>query len=179
MNGDPETGFQVKAHIRWMIRRDLPEVMRIEEESFDYWWSESDFVKSMGQRNAIGQVAEIGDRVVGFMIYELHAKRLHVVNFAVHPEHRRMGVGRQLVEKLIRKLSTHRRSRLTLYVRESNLGGQLFYRSLGFRAVAVERGYYDDSGEDGFRFEYRVGAERETTIKVEDAANRITGHLPR
>ena len=122
-------------HIRWMIRRDMPDVLRTETESFDYAWTEEDFLRCLRQRNCIGMVAEHNDRVVGFMIYELHKNKLHILNFAVHPGYRRFGVGAQMVAKLISKLSSHRRTRITLEVRETNLGAQLFFRSQGFLAV--------------------------------------------
>ena len=80
---------QVKVHIRWMIRRDMPEVLHTEQESFEYAWTEEDFLKCLRQRNCIGMVAEHGEKVVGFMIYELHKSKLHVLNFAVHPDFRR------------------------------------------------------------------------------------------
>jgi len=74
---------EVKIHIRWMIRRDMAEVIAIETESFEFPWSEDDFVRCLRQRNCIGMVAEMDDQVVGFMIYELHKNRLHILNFAV------------------------------------------------------------------------------------------------
>ena len=80
-------------HIRWMIRRDMPEVMRTERASFEYSWTEDDFLRCLRQRNCIGMVAEHGDIISGFMIYELHKTRLHVLNFAVHPSARRNGIG--------------------------------------------------------------------------------------
>src|SRR5262245_49541922 len=73
---------QLRVHIRWMIRRDMPEVLQIEQDSFDYSWTEEDFLRCLRQRNCIGMVAEAGERVVGFMIYELHKSKLHVLNFA-------------------------------------------------------------------------------------------------
>src|SRR5205807_3563325 len=76
---------QVKVHIRWMIRRDMPEVLQTEQESFEYAWTEEDFLRCLRQRNCIGMVAEQGEKVVGFMIYELHKAKLHILNFAVHP----------------------------------------------------------------------------------------------
>src|SRR5213078_3611073 len=76
---------QVKVHIRWMIRRDMPEVLQAEQESFEYAWTEEDFLKCLRQRNCIGMVAEHTEKVVGFMIYELHKSKLHILNFAVHP----------------------------------------------------------------------------------------------
>src|ERR671936_1313874 len=95
---------QVRVHIRWMIRRDMPEVLQTEQESFEYSWTEEDFLRCLRQRNCIGMVAEQGERVVGFMIYELHKSKLHILNFAVHPAYRRVAVGAQMVAKLIGKL---------------------------------------------------------------------------
>src|ERR671938_643730 len=160
---------QVRVHIRWMIRRDMPEVLQTEVDSFEYAWTEEDFLRCLRQRNCIGMVAEHGVKVVGFMIYELHKAKLHILNFAVHPLCRRCGVGAQMVAKLISKLSSHRRTRIPLEVRETNLPAQLFFRSQGFKAVRVLRAYYEDSGEDAFQMQYRLADD--TSEDTEDAVN--------
>ena len=171
MNTNRTEKEQVRVHIRWMIRRDMPEVLQTEQESFEFAWTEEDFLRCLRQRNCIGMVAEHGEKVVGFMIYELHKNKLHILNFAVHPAWRRLGVGAQMVAKLISKLSSHRRTRITLEVRETNLVAQLFFRAQGFRAVRVLRGYYEDSGEDAFLMQYQLPGESPET--AEDAVNRI------
>ena len=145
----------VFVHIRWMIRRDMMEVLDIETRSFEFPWSEEDFIRCLRQRNCIGMVAEHDERVAGFMIYELHRNRLHILNFAVAPEFRRHGVGQQMVQKLVGKLSSQRRNRILLEVRETNLGAQLFFRELGFRAISVLRDFYDDTTEDAYLMQYR------------------------
>jgi [ribosomal protein S18]-alanine N-acetyltransferase len=162
---------QVRVHIRWMIRRDMPEVLQTEQASFEYAWTEEDFLRCLRQRNCIGMVAEQGERVVGFMIYELHKTKLHILNFAVHPACRRAGVGAQMVAKLISKLSSHRRTRITLEVRETNLTAQLFFRAREFRAQRVLRAYYEDSGEDAFLMQYQLADA--PPEDAEDAVNRI------
>ncbi len=162
---------QVRVHIRWMIRRDMPEVLQTEQESFEYSWTEEDFLRCLRQRNCIGMVAEQGEKVVGFMIYELHKNKLHILNFAVNPGCRRFGVGAQMVAKLISKLSSHRRTRITLEVRETNLDAQLFFRQQGFRALRVLRSFYDDSGEDAYLLQYRLADD--TGDDFEDSINRI------
>ncbi len=164
-------GLVTGAHIRWMIRRDMPEVLQIEQDSFDYSWTEEDFLRCLRQRNCIGMVAEHGERVVGFMIYELHKTKLHILNFAVHPAWRRLGVGGQMVSKLVSKLSSHRRTRITLEVRETNLEAQLFFRKQEFRAVRVLRAFYEDSGEDAFLMEYRFGDD--VGEDLDETVNRI------
>ena len=162
---------QLRVHIRWMIRRDMPEVLQTEQESFEYSWTEEDFLRCLRQRNCTGMVAEQGEKVIGFMIYELHKNKLHILNFAVHPGWRRHGVGAQMVGKLVSKLSSHRRTRITLEVRETNLAAQLFFRSQEFKAVRVLRAFYEDSGEDAFLMEYRFGDE--VGDDIEETVNRI------
>ena len=161
----------VRVHIRWMIRRDMPEVLAAEEESFEFPWSEEEFLRCLRQRNCIGMVAEHDERVVGFMIYELNKTRIHVLNFAVARDFRRLGVGRQMISKLIAKLSSQRRTRVTLEVRERNLPAQLFFRSSGFRAVSVLRNFYQDTPEDAYLMQYRY---RPEAAEVEIPEPRIT-----
>ncbi|MEI8317093.1 MAG: ribosomal protein S18-alanine N-acetyltransferase [Planctomycetia bacterium] len=138
-----------------MIRRDMPEVLSIEQEAFEFPWLDEDFTRCLRQRNCIGMVAEVGDSVVAFMIYELHRTRLHVLNFAVRRSHRRLAIGTQMMGKLFAKLSIERRDRILLEVRERNLPAQLFFRSLGYRAISVLKDFYEDSTEDAYLMQYQ------------------------
>lgn len=168
---------RARVHIRWMIRRDMPEVLQAEQMSFEYAWNEEDFLHCLRQRNCIGMVAEHGEKIVGFMIYELHKNKLHILNFAVHPAWRRLGVAAQMTAKLISKLSSHRRTRITLELRETNLHAQLFFHKQEFKAVRVLRSFYEDSGEDAFLMEYRFGDEIDG--REEAAATAVQGALER
>lgn len=163
----PSAKNQAPVHIRWMIRRDMAEVLQIEDRSFEFSWSEEDFIRCLRQRNCIGMIAEHNERVVGFMIYELHRNRLHVLNFAVHPDFRRRGVGLQMVRKLMSKLSPQRRSRIMLEVRETNLDAQLFFRDLGFRAVSLLRDFYEDTTEDAYLMQFRYTAAAAEVVEGE------------
>ena len=42
----------LRVHIRWMIRRDMPEILDIENQSFEFSWSEEDFIRCLRQRNS-------------------------------------------------------------------------------------------------------------------------------
>jgi [ribosomal protein S18]-alanine N-acetyltransferase len=165
---------EIRVHIRWMIRRDMGEVLQIERESFEFPWVDEDFIRCLRQRNCIGMVAEHEGRVVGFMIYELHRNRLRVLNFAVAPEARRLGVGSQMIAKLIGKLSWQRRPRIVLEVRETNLAAQLFFRENGFRAVSVLHDYYEDTPEDAYMMQYRYRPQKPVVVEAEPA-RRMAG----
>lgn len=158
-------------HMRWMIRRDMAEVFQIEQASFEFAWTEEDFHRCLRQRNCIGMVAEHLERVIGFMIYELHKSRLHVLNFAVSSAHRREQVGSQMISKLVSKLSTHRRTKITMEIRETNLAAQIFLRKNDFKAVKTLKNYFDDTGEDAYYFETGLSDPKE--IREELIRSRI------
>lgn len=142
-------------YLRWMIRRDLPTVLEIESRSFEFPLVEEDFFKILRQRNCIGMVAEIDEQVVGYMIYELHSTRLNLLNFAVHPDYRRRGVGSEMMRKLVGKISASfgRRNRITADVWDANTAMHLFLRHCGFVATqVVHDAFQDPSGEDAYRF---------------------------
>lgn len=143
----PDSKMQV--HVRWMIRRDMPAVMAIDEHGLQ--WQEHEFIRCLRQRNCIGMVAEWKEQVVGQMIYELHKNRLHIVNFGVDPDYRRRTVATQMIQKLQGKLSFARRNRIMAGVPESMLEMQLFLKSCGFRAEHINN--------EEYRFVFRHVAE--------------------
>jgi ribosomal-protein-alanine N-acetyltransferase len=140
-------------HIRWLIRRDLPAVLRIEDASFRVPWTEDEFVRSLRLRNVIGMVAEHQDMVIGYMIYELHRDSIHLLSIAVHPDFRRQGVGAAMLAKLVSKLY-QRRGKITTLASEINLDAQVFLREYGFRATEVVKDHYRPH-EDAYFFVYR------------------------
>jgi [ribosomal protein S18]-alanine N-acetyltransferase len=143
--------------IRWLIRRDMDEVLAIERGSFQYPWTEEEFLCCLRQRNCIGTVAETQFHVQGFMLYELQKQSLRLLNFAVSPDSRCKGVGSQMVQRLVDKLEQQRRHQIFLEVRETNVPAQLFFSKRGFRAISVLKNHYDDTREDAYLMRYRIG----------------------
>lgn len=161
---------EMRVHVRWMVRRDFPEVLAIEQNCFEYPWREEDFLHCLRQRNCIGMVAEYEGRVVGFMIYEVPKNRIHLLNVATAPEFRRRGVASQMIAKLIGKLTHQRRNKIVMEVRETNLPALVFFRSLGFRATVVLKNFYDEMNEDAYVLQYRLPDDSPNPF---EPANRI------
>jgi ribosomal-protein-alanine N-acetyltransferase len=88
------------------------------------------------------------DPPLGFLLAWSVADELHLLELASHPEHRRRGLGRALLEALVRHARTEKKRLLLLEVRQSNSAAIALYESVGFRATSVRRGYYSDTGED-------------------------------
>ncbi len=145
---------RLNVHCRWLIRRDMPELNAI-EATLPEPLLEADLLDALRNRNVIGMVAEIGDRVLGYMVYEMHKAKLEIFRLAVHPDYRRRGVGSQMVAKMVSKLSSHRRQRLGAMVPETSLDMLLLLKANGMLATRVHRNYFG-GGVDAIRMVIRL-----------------------
>ena len=160
--------------IRWMIRRDMFAVMDLERRCSLNPWTEDYIVACLRQRNTIGMVIEDEDEnVIGYMVYQLYKYRLRVLNVAIDPDYQRQGHGLALICYLIAKLSPDRRNRITVDVRDGNLPAQLFFKSLGFRAVAVLKDMYADCDDDAYLMVFTIARHL-----CEHEAKRLSEQLP-
>ena len=142
---------------------DIPKVKRIEDMSFEFPWTEEAFATCLKRktvhRNTFGMIAEQQEMIVGYIIYQLHRRRVHILNIAVKPDSRRLGICRQLFNALVLQLSfTECCKTVFMEVRETNLSAQLTFRSLGFKATSILKDFYDESitKEDAFMMQYKL-----------------------
>jgi ribosomal-protein-alanine N-acetyltransferase len=151
--------------LRWMIASDMPEVLEIERASFSHPWGERDFVQACIARDQSIMVAEHDNTVIGFLCYEFGPENFDIVNMAVCPLCRRRGVGRMLVDHLVEKLDgANGRQKLKAAVYEGNTGGQLFFRAMGMRCIAILRGHYEAAGVKGDAYLFTRGKEVAATL---------------
>ena len=81
----------------------------------------------------------------------------HILNLAVHRDHRRKKIGARLLSLLLDVANRHGITRVTLEVRASNTTAQAVYRRFGFTPVAVRENYYVLEKEDALVMERRAG----------------------
>lgn len=131
-----------------MTKADVPDVMNIERHSYAYPWSERFFLQEMSAQCARALIAQLHERIVGYILFWTLPDEVDIHNIAVHPDFRRRGVGRQLLGKAIETAQKRASLRVTLEVRKSNFAAQKLYESQGFVATGMRHGYYSDDGED-------------------------------
>ncbi len=157
--------------IDWMRLYDLLDVLEIERECFGAAaWTHGDFLHYLQERNAIGMTASEDGKFVGFMCYSLYPGKIDLGNLAVAVSHQRRGVGRALIEKLKSKVSK-RRGLIHCFVGDRNLAAHLFFQSLGFRAVAVHRRYYNND-QDSYEFCFSRVSQGGCDVDVESEERR-------
>lgn len=149
-------GQKLSVHVRILVKADLRDVLEIEKESFGLAWVHKDFMRCLRQGNYHAVVAEYNQRVVGFMVYEVVNDEIQLLNLTVHSGYRRLGVGSQLVTAMIERVYHASLLGIRIEVRETNLGAQLFFRSLGFLGTDVLREHFNNTSEDAFVMEYAL-----------------------
>jgi ribosomal-protein-alanine N-acetyltransferase len=135
-----------EALMRRLAYSDLPSVISIERRSFPTPWSLAMFVLELSKPSGICLAAIEDDEMLGYLICSRYDQTWHLMNVAVIPERRRMGIASGLIARLVEEAG--KGLPLTLEVRVSNREAIAMYESLGFRSAGVRPRYYQDNGED-------------------------------
>lgn len=131
-----------------MTAADIENVIAIERASFQFPWSTRFFLDELQVDCARSILAEVEGRIVGYVLFWFLPEEVDIHNIAVHPDFRRQGIGRLLLEQVIDSARRQERLRVTLDVRFSNAPAQNLYRNFGFVIRGLRKGYYSDNGED-------------------------------
>lgn len=119
----------------------------IHREDFSRPWSEDEFVALLRQQPVFGFAAwQVGNRKAGpagFVLARLAAGEAEILTIAVARARRRLGLGRDLMEAVLRELHAQRAQVLFLEVDETNQAALALYRRLGFAEVARRPAYYE------------------------------------
>ena len=65
-----------------------------------------------------------------------------IYHLAVHPDYQRRGIGRALVEEILRRLGARGATYALVFNHSSHRDALGFYRRLGFRSIGTFRGLY-------------------------------------
>ena len=134
--------------ISLMNETHVAQIAALESLCFHDPWSENSIASELGNKLSLWLVALEGECVIGYVGSQTVLGWTDMMNVAVHPDFRRCGVGRMLIEELIRRLKEQGSECLTLEVRASNESAKALYFGLGFTEVGRRKNYYHNPKED-------------------------------
>ena len=145
MSAVPEQIFS----FRPMNKSDVAAIMPLERALYIFPWTPGNFTDSMNAGYSCW-VYEFGSIMVGYAVLMLGAGEAHVLNIAIAKDWQRQGLGRRLLQYLIKVAREYRAEMMFLEVRPSNIGALRLYEDVGFNEMATRRGYYPahDGRED-------------------------------
>ena len=123
-------------------------IAQIEKLCFSDPWSVNSIASELGNPLSLWLVAVEGDTLLGYIGSQTVLGEGDMMNLAVHPDHRRRGVGEGLVVALVGQLRAKGAKRLALEVRASNAPAIALYGKMGFCPVGRRPGYYRHPKED-------------------------------
>jgi ribosomal-protein-alanine N-acetyltransferase len=140
--------------VRRVNMEDLTSIVEIERTSFDEPYPPEYLEMLMGFRQGTFVVAERAGAVIGYAVASIRGVGGHILSIAVSPEERRKGVGRRLMEEIVKELRLRGVSAITLETKRGNPALYL-YKSLGFKSVGIIPRYYRD-GTDAISMELEL-----------------------
>jgi len=145
-----------------MELRHIDAVMEIEQACFADPWSYTLFYQELNTEHGRSFVAVQEDMgtlpVAGYICSWVVHDECTINKIACVNTHRRKGIGRKLMEKLLGEGIVQGVRLFLLEVRESNREAQLFYEQFGFSQTGLRRGYYSDTGEHAVIMELAAAA---------------------
>lgn len=134
--------------IRPMTMDDVDEVYIVEEDCFVDPWSKESIRKDLKNNLARYLVAQLDDKIVGYVGIWFVVDEGHITNVAVHSDYRGKKIGDKLVKEMIELCKENNIVAMTLEVRASNIVAQNLYRKYGFKMGGIRKEYYSDNKED-------------------------------
>jgi ribosomal-protein-alanine N-acetyltransferase len=127
---------------------DIPVLTALHAACFtapwDQPWTERSFAEVLRMPGAGARIAALGPEPVGFAVARVAADEAELLLIGIHPQHRRGGHGRVLLDHLVTALRQAGAARLFLEVAESNRAATAFYDAAGFAPVGRRPKYYAD-----------------------------------
>lgn len=134
---------------RPMRPEDIDAIIDMERALYSFPWTPGNFRDSLKAGYSCW-VVEFGSHLVGYAVLMLAAGEAHVLNVAIGAAWQRQGLGRRLMQFLIKVAREYRAEMMFLEVRPSNVAARALYEDLGFAEIATRRHYYPahDGRED-------------------------------
>lgn len=147
---------------RHMGRRDLPQVVAIENEIYPFPWSQGNFSDSLEAGYDCWAFDVAAGELAAYAIVMWIPDEVHLLNLSVVPSRQRQGLGHAILEWLCADATRRGARGMLLEVRPSNLPALRLYQTSGFERIGIRRRYYpapERQREDAWVLLRRLGGQ--------------------
>lgn len=140
-----------------MATSDLDVVAAIERSAYPHPWTRGNFSDSL-EAGYHCWIVERGGVIAGYTVVMIAAGEAHLLNLTVSASMQKQGVGRELLNFVMKLARDYDARHVFLEVRPSNTAARALYASAGFSEIAVRKGYYPagPGREDAIVLELRL-----------------------
>jgi [ribosomal protein S18]-alanine N-acetyltransferase len=133
----------------WASPDRAPVVAKLHAELFNPAWAEPAILALLEHPAAAALIATAGEarEPAGFVLAQLAGDEAEILSVGVALKWQRLGLGRRLIEGLIRAAQRAEARRLFLEVSVTNEAALRLYDRLDFRRVGIRPKYYKTDGQ--------------------------------
>lgn len=134
--------------VRKMCLEDVDGVMEVDRDCFSIPWSRESFLMELESGLSTYVVAVDDEGVLGYGGFYMVLDQVEITNIAVLGVRRGQGIGKSILEALIKLAVVGGGKVVNLDVRASNEAAKALYYSYGFKLVGSRKAYYQKPDED-------------------------------
>lgn len=124
------------------------DIVALGEKTFRNSWNEQMVNTSIYGSYDEVLVAMQGDELAGYLIYTAPCEDCELLRIAVENSHRRSGIGKMLIQEMIKRCAEKSGENIFLEVRETNEAAIGLYERMGFQEISRRKDYYREPKED-------------------------------
>ena len=107
-------------------------------------WSLNQWKKELRKKYVYPFACFNNNRIIGVCVFQIIFSVAEITYFAIHPIHKRKGLGTTLLKETLKQLKTFTLEKIILEVSEKNIAARGFYHSFGFETICIRKNYYRD-----------------------------------
>lgn len=132
----------------WASPERAEEIAALHAQLFDPAWDAESITSAIEHPASASFIAQMREPrlLAGFVLGRIAADEAEILSIGVAPDWQRRGVGRRMVEGLVRAARRAEVKRLFLEVASDNEAAIALYKGLGFASSGRRRGYYQRTG---------------------------------
>ena len=148
LDGVMKTVIRFGTEIEPMNKEHIADIAEIERLCFSLPWSENALKDELENENAHFLTALTFGRVSGYIGVIEICGEADITNVAVHPEFRRFGIGKKLLDTAENEALSRNCESITLEVRESNTAAISLYSGNGYVPIGIRKNFYEKPTEN-------------------------------
>ncbi|MGN1298995.1 MAG: ribosomal protein S18-alanine N-acetyltransferase [Candidatus Scatovivens sp.] len=129
--------------IEKMTNVDLNKIEKDFQKKFDDFWTISILKSELENSNSLYFVAKKKDEIVGFAGILINVDFTEIANIVVRKDFRNLGIGKLLLEKIIKETNKVGKNKIYLEVNENNINAINLYKKYKFEEVGRRKKYYN------------------------------------
>ncbi len=148
-----------------MQSEDLPEILTLEADALSAWnrdQLEAELEQPTGFQFVVRRKGT--DRIIAFLCGRVMADEAEILKLSVAQSERRKGVGRQLLDFVVKFYSEKGVKNCFLELRASNTAARNLYEKEGFSIIGKRNNYYMEPAEDAILMKRKIETPTQTRL---------------